>query len=363
MVPIWSEFICMTKREAGTDHKEENAFALLAKSKIMDCPAMMRLKEYITHNIKSDQPMTPSIVNGIGSNQYDSWLLGALVVNRICIGDIRGLDMTADLVITSWKYISQTNRVLSGGSYGTRIGIKTFSDAGDDQETARLEGYKIRDALSEGQVAPYDVWLRDIGRLSRRLSPNLDLTLVHAMHESNQCLKGEAIQPCQLTIMQWVVGRIVTPRAFDLTDLDATITALSVAQALMWQKGHKKLAAFLSAICLRSGVGHTEDEIYISSFGSMARLTRDHVAALEKLYPLQRLPSSKPNQKIVNDAIAAIDIVADGLSVSDWRVTLPENFIAEAFPTKPMRRQGCPHEVKQLLAELAIQVGERSLTS
>lgn len=363
MVPIWSEFLSTTKRDLGTEHKETSAFALLAKSKLADCPAMMRLKEYISHNIKPDQPMTPSIINGIGRDQYDVWLLGAMVVNRICVGDIRGLDHVPCLVITSWKYISQTTRVTSGSTYNTRIGAKIFSDGADEQEVARLESYKVRDEYAEGEIAPYNVWLEDIDRLVRRANPNLNMEMVREIYESNQCLMSESIQQCQITVMQWVLGRIIAPRAFDFTDKNPTLVALSVAQAVLWEAGHKKLACFLSAICLRSATGHADDEVFISSFGSMARLTKEQVAALEKLYPLQRLPRSKPNQKVTNDGIAAIDIVADGFSVSDWRITLPERFISEAFLYKPMRRQGCPHEIKQMLADLAIQVGQRTLTS
>lgn len=355
MIPIWSEFIRTTKSETGTNFKEYYAFALLSKTSLIDCPAMERMRTYIRNIIKPDQSMTDSIVDGVGSEDYANWLLAALMVTRICVGDVRGLENQPCLVITSYKYITQTTRQPKGSGAGAAIARKDFATGDGDHEPSRLESYKPKEEFSQGDLSPYKVYADDIFRTAKRLSQDIDLDLLASTLDNNKQLQKEALHDAQLTLMQWVIAPVISPRAVFNMPKDTVIKLLSLAQVVLWQKGHQKLSLFTTAVKVQD-----TDVMMLSGLGTVARLTKDQIAELEKMYPYNRLPASRPTAKIINDAVAAIDIQTNRLNSCDWILTAPDAMITEVLG-KAQRRVGCPHDIKICLANLVLQIANRTL--
>lgn len=357
MIPIWGEFLNSTKRETGTNYKEKYAYGLLAKTKLIDSVAIEKLRIYLSGNLKADRPMEAAILAGVGSEDYVSWLLSALLVNRICIGDVRGIEGYPHLVITSYKYIEPYIRSVNGVGFGDVVRAKEFGTGDGDQEPSRLESFKIRDEHAQGDISIYDVYLRDevIVSTAQRLYQDIDLAALRDVHEACQALKVTPPLACQMALMQWVLSPVIPPRSGFYISPESAITALALAQTLLLQKGHTKLGLFITAKTLQGSSVHQ-----VSSLGSMARLTREQLDELNKLYPYGRIPRSRPNAKSPNDAVQAIDKLAEGFASCDWIITAPDRFVANAT-NNIQRRQGCPHDIKQLLANLVIDIAKRTL--
>lgn len=359
MIPIWGEFLNLTKRETGTNYKEKYAYALLAKTKLVDCTAMEKLRIYLAGNLKSDRPMEAAILAGVGSEDYVSWLLSALVVNRICVGDVRGIEGPPHLVIASYKYIEPYIRSVNGVGFGDQVKAKEFGTGDGDQEASRLESFKIRSEHAQGDISIYDVYLRDenLVTAAQRLYPAIDLEILQEVWESCGALKTTYPQSFQIALMQWILAPIIPPRAGFYIEPDKALNGLALAQTLLFQKGHLRLGQLITA---KSSQGAGVQQV--SGLGSMARLTREQIDELNKLYPYGRIPMSRPNAKSPNDAIVAIDKIADGFSTGDWTIIAPDRFVTLNGVTIP-RRQGCPPDIKQMLAALVIDVAKRTLYS
>lgn len=359
MIPIWGEFLNITKRETGTNYKEKYAYALLAKTKLVECAAMEKLRIYLAGNLKSDRPMEAAILAGVGSEDYVSWLLSALIVNRICVGDVRGIEGPPHLVIASYKYIEPYIRSVNGVGFGDQVKAKEFGTGDGDQEPSRLESFKIRSEHAQGDISIFDVYLRDdnLTTAAKRLCPSIDLEMLHEVKSACEALKTTYPQAFQIALMQWILAPIIPPRAGFYIEPDKAINGLALAQTLLLQKGHMRLGLLITA-----KAAYTQGVQQVSGLGSMARLTREQIDELNKLYPYGRIPMSRPNAKSPNDAIVAIDKVADGFSSGDWTIIAPDRFMVYNSEVIP-RRQGCPPDIKQMLAALVIDVAKRTLYS
>ena len=222
-----------------------------------------------------DQSKNPTaIVDGLGTETSDEWLLGALLVTRICVGDIRGSDTAPGLVITSYKYI--TGRIsgsmsASGGNFGDVIRAKDFKTSGtDDQEISMMEAYKVKQLLPIGAIAPFEHDLNKPYDVARKVYPQVDLILLDKMIAAIAHRQTDAIWPPQITLTKIMLARAMSPQAIAHVDKPHTLVALAIAQPVLWQKGHRKLAGLLSAVSTTNSNSHT-----YSGTGVMARIPRE----------------------------------------------------------------------------------------
>lgn len=360
MIPIWGEFISATKKETGKEYKERVAFDLLAKSEIYECQAISKLKAYISYNLKSDRSMIPSTLVGIGSDDYVQYVLSKLVVNRISVGDIRGDENQHCLVISSYSYIKPliAAGMTDNNAFDNNVKSREFSNGDSDSDPSRLECYKIKSEHAQGNISAFDIYVRkdNLEYAAKKLYPEIDLDLLHLLMETNKVLHSEKIHACQSKLMQWVVEPIIVPRASDYMQRENNITCITLAQTVLWQRGHRKLSLFISAASTRETHSHQ-----ISGLGSMSKLSRDQQAALNEYYPYQnpRVTIGKPKAKPNNPAIVAISSLADQFSISDWIISAPDEMVREELGNLHQRRFGCPHDIKQLLANLVIDIAER----
>lgn len=353
MVPIWGEFITSTKRDTGTNFKEYYAYMLLSKTSIHSSTTMNRLHTYIVHNLKSDLSMVDSIVEGIGSEDYSHWLLAALVVTRICVGDIRGLETMPCLVTTSYKYITQTTKPTKGSGTNASIVAKDFGNGNDDNEPSRMENYKIKEEYADGDLAPFDVYAKTY-MVDQLVAAGMDRALYERLYEINSRMQRDQIGQAQQTLVMTALARFISPRAgYYMRDSEGYFMRSSATQALLWQRGHKKLAMLVTATPISNG-----QSIQLNGLGSMARYAKEQILEMEKIWPYTRIPVSRPNTRVVNDAIKAIDIMTEQFCANDWLLNAPDDMIVETFSAST-RRIGCPHDIKLCLANFAIQVGKR----
>ena len=359
MIPIWGEFIERTHKETGTSFKEYYAYLLLAYTKLNESQAMEKLLVFIrSYQAGVDQSKNPTaIVDGLGTETSDEWLLGALLVTRICVGDIRGSDTAPGLVITSYKYI--TGRIsgsmsASGGNFGDVIRAKDFKTSGtDDQEISMMEAYKVKQLLPIGAIAPFEHDLNKPYDVARKVYPQVDLILLDKMIAAIAHRQTDAIWPPQITLTKIMLARAMSPQAIEHVDKPHTLVAMAIAQTVLWQKGHRKLAGLLSAVSTTNSNSHT-----YSGTGVMARIPREMAEEIGVLYPYSFQSVTRQKTTPPCEAIVAIDKIAEQFNARDWILMLPEALGTELLGSNA-RRYPCPHDIKIQLARLTIETAKR----
>lgn len=381
MIPIWGEFIERTGRDTGTPFKEYYAFRLLAKTRLLESDAIKKLLIYIREHLRTDEAsnallMQTLVVDGVGWEDYDSWLLSRVLVTRVCVGNIRGNDPQGHLVVACYKYIrSCIAPSSSSGSnnFGDQIRTKDFkTSAQEEQEISRLEAYKIKQQLAIGEISPFEHFLSNVEDNLRRTYTQVDFQLWKLLMQQVPLLQRHQIRYGQIVLAQWVLSvvfdqthtvetgprhsaRGFSPRALNHLDKDRALLAIIVAQTVLWQRGHRELAGLITA----TGTNNQNNMMALGGTGAAGRIDRELSERITQLYPYQHIGVNRTKTKPQNNALKAIDLVTQQFNTRDWIIMLPDALAVELMQTSTNRRYHCPHNIKNLLAKLAIEVAQR----
>lgn len=355
MIPIWGEFMYRIRSTVGTNYKEMHSVHLLSKTDLLSHPYMKRLENYINSNIKIDDSMFGAIISGIGTEDYPRWLISLVLVRRLCIGNFSGSNPDISLVTFIYNYIKQkmgTNGTSAWGGDIVRDKFKFYDDNGkDDDNLSRTESYKIRQAVPTGETVAIDFYLSDPYTVAKHLDPTIPKELIDACIATCSIFNNNIISKVQVTLTQWVMAKVVSPRAFPQLSKAKVINAIAICQAWLWHKGHKELSCLVSAI--------TSDNSSVMQLGgidSRSRITKDQMEIINQLYPFTTVRSSKQKTKPSNDAVTAIDAVATELSFRDWILTAQTDKVVQITGDSNITRYSTPYDIKIKLAALVIDL-------
>lgn len=362
MIPIWGEFIFRTRAECGTTFKEYYASRLLNHSTIITSPAMVKLGMYVENQLPPDRSAAGAILGGISSDDYGHFMLSRVLVRRLCIGDISGVGEQPEILKFIYKYIRQKNsgqksgqRSGSSGNFADTVREK-FPESGGDSDDgenrlSKFECYKIQEQLPRGEVIMLRHFMNDAARVAAIVEPALDPRLLEESLESVKILETKIIAPAQITLLQWVLKRAISPRGLATVNKTSLLKAIAVTQAVLWHRNHKELAALCSGYEIQHG------DHQIATVESRSRITRELHEELRKLFPYHTLSGGRTKTaRIINPAIVAIDKVADGLGETEWTLSLPDSWITLLDPELTNRRYAAPYDIKIKLATLVIEL-------
>jgi hypothetical protein len=357
MIPIWGEFIARTKKETGTALKEYYAFQLLSNSNIFKSEPMERLRIYVEHSLPTDKPLSSAILGGISSEDFPIWILSLVAIRRLSVGDIRGIDPNYSLVTFIYKYIGQKVKGNDNNFTGI-IKDKITEDQGQDSENnlSKLEGYKIKQDLPAGDIAIINHYLQNISNLATLICPDINVDLINSSLESARVLETRQLWKPQVILAQWVMKPLVSPKGILHVNKTTMINILAVTQALLIHREHYVLAGLVTAI-----EQDNNDELLLGGTDSRARITKEQLEQLDRLFPYSRKPTGK--QKVVkriNPAVEAIESVASMFSEYDWRLTLHDTYVEKITGNAHNRGYSIPYNIKILLANLAISLANRT---
>lgn len=356
MIPVWGEFISRARRETGTTYKEYYAYRLLVKSSIYASEPMERLRVYVEQAVPADKSKSAAILEGLSSDDFPIWVLGLVLVRRLSIGDVRGVEQDSNLITFIYKYIGQKVK----GHDQSFIGLvkdKIVEGVGQEGENnlSKLEGYKIKQDIPAGDVAPIAYYMENPEQVARRVCEDIDLNLLRDALASVQVLQTKQIWHPQMVLMQWVLSQVIPSRGLLHLSKPLTLRALGVTQALLWHRGHYELAALVSAT--------EQDNIeaqQLPGTESRARISKEQMEMLDALYPYsKRAPGKQKGLKRINPAAESIDSLSASFSEHAWRLTLPADCVALVTGNKNNRRYAVPHDIKIKLAALAISIQQR----
>lgn len=395
MTPIWGEFINRTAREVGTTWKEYEAFKLLQQASIFHSIPMERLRVFSEAIIPPDKNLSAAIIDGISSDDFPAWVLALTAVRRLIVADISGQDPNQSLMGSIRRFMS--SKVT--GQQTSFMGVvkdKPAADSGGDEATnlSTAERYRMRQDLPAGDIAMmehyinrfvelnpfetddpsllmeptseagkrvYSIWHqllshRDDGRIVPK-SLTTKVMAVRETEEGRQLLmesldsiqkldqSQHRIWPSQLTLIQWVLADLLSPRCWDYVSKETVLNGAAIAMAYLKYSGHDELAHLITA----SRIEDFDD--LLGGPLSRSRIPKETVDELDRIYPFARRTGGRNPERQKNAAIQAIDQLEEILSRDEWHINVPQSWL-----TTNSRRYAVSQDIKIKLAKLIIDL-------
>lgn len=355
LIPIWGEYISRTRQDSGTLFKEYYAYKLLYGSQLAECKGIEKLIVYIQRTLVNEKQTTAAIIKGISTEDFPIWILSLVLVRKLCVADIRGMDPKNTIITLLYRFIAMKIKGTEN-SFNTTIKEKQFNEStSDDSNLSRLESYKLRHELTPGDIVILEYSLRDPYDVAKRLAPTISEQLVYDSLHGCQKLFEIDITDMHLTLLQWVFKPVISPRGIMYLSKSTIIQCLGVCQAVLIHRGHYALAG-LSAATYNKGDG----SITITGVDSRARIPKEMIEKINQIYPFDRRAGSKNKVRTQNQVMVAIDKFSDSVAKHSWTLTAPETYWPLMNAGHNSRRFAIPHEMKVLIAMLIIEIGTRS---
>lgn len=371
MIPVWGQFIHMTRRDTGNTFKEYQAYQLLAYTNLERSQAMEKLKVFVTKSLPPDKSRASAILKGLSNDDFPIWMLALVLIRRLSVGDVRGEDQASNLITFIYRYIDHKARTHDNSFEGT-VKEKQVEGAGQDGENnlSKLEGYKMKPELPQGDIVFINTYAEDPLWLARQVAPEIPEELVVESINSVQVLVDQELHKPQITLVQWMLADVIRPRGIWLLSKPLTLNTIAATQALFWYGGWYELAALVSAMKLPDEEGHMAV--------SPDNIKRANVELQDKLagyYPYMKRATNKQKQaapqpsniagikqkapKQISVVREAVESVAGHFSRHAWRLTLPAEMVEKLKGNRMSRRYSVPADLRVRLAEFILTINER----
>lgn len=276
-VPIWFDFIALTKSVLSAEHKDMLAYSLIENSWPAQSLAMKRLEQFVDHTIGNDRNSPQATLLGIGSDDYVHWALSSLVVNRLPVVDVLGANTLTPVVSALYNHIRHRISQLATSQPAIKNKFAETSYSADENNQSYLENFRNRIALTVGQEAQGDFYLeqqiarvlndvgweddaplfttpdgRDEFSLIERVAPGIDYELVRDALASVQQLHSLPLVDEQITIAAWLFHPYSQVRAVGNLRKERIVSMLGLAQAVLLHHGKIDLAILVSAAYSRN---------------------------------------------------------------------------------------------------------------
>lgn len=360
VTPIWGEYIGKTSREKGNNFKEYYAADLIKNSYIMKSEPMQKLKTFVLENIPVEKPLLSTTLAAFSEEDFPEWVVRLVVVKKLAIEDIRGLNNDSHLIKVIFQFVRQRLRNIDSSFYGPikeKFREESSSSGDDTNNLSKIEGYKIRQELSAGDIAFIRKSLSDPMTVALKLNPAIDEKMILDSIRSVKRLERVSLEKAQRALLQYVMKPVISPQGLFLLKKLQLVDMLGVAQAVLWNAEWYDMASLMTAVRIKN-----DDYMSVSPTGVRSRITKAQIEKLDYLYPYTKRPQGK--QKIVrnqNVAISEIERLNDNFLDSDWRLCIPQVWINRAKLEHKAARYTTPFDLRIRLADFVIAIAENRL--
>lgn len=349
MIPIWGEFIERTKDEAGNIFKEYYSYRLLMDTEIYHCVAVNKLRAYIDANTSNETSMA-AIVAGVSSENYPIWVLAMVLVRRVCVGDIRGLDTTTPkLVAYIYKFITDKTRKTNGADASFQNTVKekpyeTSSSQSDDSSSSRFEGYRIREDIPIGDKVYLEMVASNVHLLVSKICPEMDIAKLDTALQTSAQLSNVVLSEAQVVLARWVFRDAISPRAYVYFGKQTIVRLLAGTQCILAEWGFPQLGAIATGVptnILSTTIGPSD--------------VKRFQAEIEALYPFRKRATRGAKGKIVNHAVEGIDLLYKKMKANDWLITADEEYLRRYKDEIPNKRLCVGPVIESKLTQLVVE--------
>lgn len=372
-IPIWGEFASTVGDELPSFLRDFMAFKLLDTSNVVRSKAMHRLRVFIENTLPDNRNDTAIVIFGISTEDFIDWVLANTVIVRLSKADLSGVALVvgstsanAALISYLYNYISQIPSQIEN-SVGRITDKHKDAGSGDsEQNLSRLEGFKIKQEVSIGDVTVTSYYLKlsvdqvfglapmPERSLAHRLSPDpAFLDFVRYSIETSRSLIDERLNPSQVNLAGWVLSKHVSVRAIPYLTKEDIVRMIGFAQAWLWYNGHLELAGIVSAIA------RPYEGTDVSVADTKLRFEKAQIDELTARYPyLHRTRSRAKNAKLTNPAIKTINNMVESLSQVSWYLTVPKEIVQKLTGRSNDRRYFTPENIRIKLADLILMLDD-----
>lgn len=366
MVPIWGQYIHACEASSGSNMKEFVALQLLYKTGLTNTPAFERLATYIQAFIDSNssqgRPKAAPILTGLGTADMCGFLLSKTIVRRLCIGELSSANDTSHIITNLYQYIFNGVRDLDrkfSKTFGGRVRDKKEtirnSRSSDEQSVSVVEMYKIVQPISDGDVVILSIFTEYVEHMAQTVDPTVDMDKLRMCLESVTALQNEAILPHQVTMAQWILHKVMSPKAGQSLNKEGILRAIAVSQALLWHWELYDLAGLITATKLHNpntlGFGYNE---------TRTRIRPEMAEEFQRMTPHYQLQKGRnPNPRTATPVARSIEAFSQLISHSDWRLNCHEKLLSLiSGRIERTRKMIVPGDIRNQVGRLLIKVNE-----
>lgn len=348
-VPLWGAYMFRIKDETQAQFKELAALQLITTSHLVQSPAYKRLQLYISEYIRNSNPndlkKMAILVNNLGTAQLPDWLLAQILIRRLSVAELVTTTMpdpAKSLVSDVYNYLRQRIERIDR-TFTDQIRDKNpdgNASQSDEQRASTAEGYKIKEEQTVGTILAYSVYLMDLTvplyQVALKIEPTLPEETLAVFHSRNRDNPLFDLADVQMTLIAWVIHKVVTARAVQSLEPAALRNACSIVQAVLWHWGFHELAILAGSKAVQLPGGLT------SMGAARQRITREQQELLAAHYPHYQQVKTKGGNKLQlntpegrlqaaiqnNVAIQAIHDIVDLFNLYAWKPDVPKEFLS-----------------------------------
>lgn len=375
-VPFWFDFAALTKSVLSREHKDMLTYGLIDQSWVVHSPGMVRLEQFVDHTIGNDRNNPAAIMMGIGTDDFVYWALTSLVINRLPVVDVMGVNNLTPVVSALYNYVRHRVTTIASSQPAIKNKFADTSYSSDENNQSYLEGFRNRIALTVGQEAVGDYYLemqleklladpekhliglfekdgRDPYSLIERVAPGIDYDLVRGSLESVKVLHGAVLTDEQITIAAWLFHPYSQARAVGNLLKERIVNLLGLAQAVLIHHGKVELAMLVSAAYERidnSGTGFFIGE----SISQMRATDRE---AYRSTFPMEQ----RHRKKVKNFVFEDVYNLVHSLQEYDINCTFSDALLERVQGNNPNRKVFLRRDSVSMFMEFVKWLAERPL--
>jgi hypothetical protein len=370
LMPVWGQFIDYTNKNLAPSWKEYYAYKLLSQSSLWECAPMQKLRMSLNFRFENSKQenFDSAVVEFVSRDEIPEWLTAMMVVKKVMVGEIdyRYLPPTRSLVKIIYNSVKELLDKPSAKFLKGYLKDKS-PDAGnldsDGQgKSSILEAYKIPVEIIPGDQAVLNAYAVQKEHIVQIIEPTLPERMLQQAVNNAKVLDQERIYDGQRAIIQLTLHEAIPVMGGQFIERVGLLAMTAVAQAVLWYRGHKALAAILTARALPADFPMSGDA------NARLKLSKEIRATLDAMYPYARTVQQGRDRtgRQPNDGIRGIEAILEALDKHSWQLTIPKSWMVDLMgeDTPNLRLQAIPPDIRTKLAEFAIDLdNRRSLTN
>lgn len=363
MIPIWSVYSKTAKTDGGKPHRELNSFFLLANSEIFDCEPTQRLLRYIRANLRPDTHTGNHTLAGICKDDMPLHLLARVCVLKLCMADL----LVRGAPIEKNKYNLPAlvyNSIIEppspqGGDHSQRVLTKEVITEGrgetNESNSSVLEFYKARSPITTGRIAEMEYSLRDPYQITLQLCPDADLSDLEVALETSKKLYTEQIQPCLITLSQWVIAPAFPPNGVFYMETDLLVRIFAITETVLRHRNFGSLALLSTAYTVKE-----DDGMRVTSVVGKSHMSEELFNKIAHYFPYRKeikRKASGPGEDCY--VISDIKKLSQEFARFTWRATAADSLVEKVQGSARSRRINILPSLRSDLGEMLCQAEEQ----
>jgi hypothetical protein len=239
--------------------KDYDCYRLLKSSNLLESEAIRKLDEYIRANLEPDSQDLKHIFEGFSSQDFPLRVMGAVLVRRVAIANIDGVDEDTNIVNFVYFYLPKKSQLKRRGSGPSADRIRELKNPSgkdsDDENGCVLEWYRIIAKNSIGDIAVDCVTLANVNTVCESLMPGMDKAYIRIAKRAVDRIPMDHVIPSfQIDFVRNVLVDIISPSSYGEIHRTDTLNAMAAATAYLLATGQHMLAI------IASGIAQVSDE-------------------------------------------------------------------------------------------------------